>query len=75
MRNKGMTMGEELADEIGRLADQLDNGLHALKLQGLPDKIHIEGMSGIMREVRDKLAEIVKRETGDDPWADNPLEG
>lgn len=68
-------MNEELADELGRLADQLDNGLYALKLPGLPDKLHLEGMSGVMREVRDKLAEIVKRETGDDPWADNPLGG
>lgn len=62
-------------DEIGRLADQLDSALYALKLPGLPDRIHVEGLSGTIRQVRDKLAEIVKRETGKDPWADNPLEG
>ena len=70
-----MTEREELFDEIGQLADQLDAGLYPLKMRGLPDRLHIEGMSGLMREVRDKLVEIVKRETGDDPWADNPLEG
>lgn len=70
-----MAISDELAEEIGQLADKLDAGLYALKLPGLPDKLHIEGMSGVMRETRDKLAEIVKRETGDDPWADNPLEG
>lgn len=62
-------------DEIGRLADQLDNALFGLKLPGLPDRLHIEGLSGTMREVRDKLAEIVKRETGENPWDGNPLMG
>ena len=70
-----MSDREELFEEIGQLADKLDAGLYALKLPGLPDRLHIEGMSGIMRETRDKRAEIVRRETGDDPWADNPLEG
>lgn len=65
----------ELYDELGRLAESLDNGLHALKLPGLPERIHIDGMSGIMREVRDKLADIVRRETHDDPWADMPMDG
>lgn len=65
----------ELMDEIGQLADQLDNALYALKLPGLPDRLHIEGLSGTMRGVRDKLASIVREQTGDDPWADNPLEG
>lgn len=66
---------EDTMDEIGQLADQLDSALYSLKLPGLPDRLHIEGLSGTMRAVRDKLAEIVRRETGDDPWQDAPLDG
>jgi hypothetical protein len=69
-----MSERDELFEELGELADRLDSGLHATKMQ-LPPSIHIGGMSGIMRDVRDKLAEIVKRETGEDPWETNPLDG
>lgn len=62
-------------DRIGRYADQLDAGLHAVKIPGLDPKIHIEGTSGIMREVRDGLATIVRDETGVDPWETNPFRG
>jgi hypothetical protein len=69
-----VTERDELFEELGQLADSLDSGLHATKMK-LPPSIHITGMSGIMRNVRDKLAEIVKRETGEDPWETNPLDG
>lgn len=69
-----MSEPDELFEEIGQLADMLDAALYPLKLS-FPDRIKIDGMAGCIREARDKLAAIVKRETGDDPWADNPLEG
>lgn len=68
-------MTEEQADRLGRIADNLDAALFATKLPGLPAQLHVEGLSGAIRSARDEIAALVREVTGDDPWADNPLEG
>jgi hypothetical protein len=58
-------MNEELLDRIGRLAEQLDNSLFGYKnLKNLPDRIHLEGLSGTMESVRNELAAIYKENGG-----------
>lgn len=56
----------ENTDRIGELAEQLDSSLFMLQnTKGkLPADIHVEGLSGTMREVRDALAEIYKQSGG-----------
>lgn len=61
-------------ERLGKMADELDAILHITKL-ALPPKMHIEALTGKIREVRDELATMVCTATGDNPWADNPLEG
>lgn len=67
-------MTPENAEHLGTLADKLDAGLYPMRL-AIPDATKIDGMAGIMREVRDAIVEIVRQETGEDPWEDEPLEG
>lgn len=62
-------MTEEQADEIGQLADRLDTILYSVKLPVSP-QIHIDGMSGVIREVRNELVRIVRANLSYDPWAD-----
>lgn len=62
-------MTEDQADEIGQLADKLDASLYSLKLPISKD-IHITGLSGVIREVRDELVKIVRKNLEHDPWED-----
>lgn len=62
-------MTEEQADEIGQLADRLDTILYSAKLPVSPE-IHIQGMSGVIRDVRNELVRIVRANLSYDPWAD-----
>jgi len=64
----------EQHERLGRLADRLDAILYGTKLP-LPPHIHIECMSGTVREVRDEIANLYVELTGVNPWEDNPLEG
>lgn len=68
------TITDDQADRLGQIADSLDACLYPLQLK-LADSIKIEGMAGSMREARDKLVELVKEITGEDPWETNPLVG
>jgi hypothetical protein len=67
-------MTEEQAERLGVLADELDAVLYSVKLP-LPPTLHIEAMTGKIRETRDTLASVVREATGGDPWATNPLRG
>ena len=67
-------MTEEHAEQLGQLADSLDAVLFSVKLP-LPPAIHLTALTEKIREARDTCAEIVRAETGDDPWATNPLRG
>lgn len=64
-------MTNDDAEEIGLLSDQLDNALHAARLP-LPPAIHIEGMTAIISNVRDRLRALVIQSTGEDPWEHHP---
>ena len=52
-------MNDDEIDVVGRARDSLDNGLAATKLPGLPAAIHLQGLTGIMRDVRDRLNAIL----------------
>lgn len=58
-------------DELGKLADRLDNALAATRLPVSP-AMHIEGMKGIISDVRDELRSIAKTGLGYDPWELQP---
>ena len=58
-------MNEELLDEIGQMAEGIDNVLFGYQnMKQLPDRIHLTAMSAKLEEVRDKLAEIYKKNGG-----------
>jgi hypothetical protein len=67
-------MTPEHADTLGRLVDGFDAVLFSAKLP-LPPSVHIEALTAKIREARDICADIVRAETGHDPWATNPLRG
>lgn len=58
-------MNEELLERIGQLAEQLDNSLFSYKtMKNIPDRIHLRGLSGTMKSVRDELAAIYEENGG-----------
>lgn len=57
-------------EEIGTLADSADNALAALAMP-LPERLHIEGMKGVLEDVRAKLRAYYVQETGENPWEDS----
>ena len=60
-------MDEDLLDEIGQLAEGCDNVLFGYaNMRTLSPDIHLQAMSGKLREVRDRLAEIYKENGGDE---------
>jgi hypothetical protein len=59
------------AEQIGRLADRVDNLAHALQLP-LPAAMHVEQLRAALPEIRDALRLIYTAETGDDPWSTHP---
>ena len=67
-------MKPENADKLGRLADSLDATLYASKML-LSPKTHVEALTAAIRNARDVCAQIVREETGENPWDTNPLEG
>jgi hypothetical protein len=60
-------MNEDALNEIGQLAELLDSSLFGYQaMKTLPASIHLEGLSGTMRSVRDSLVEIYKANGGDE---------
>jgi hypothetical protein len=49
----------DILDRIGKLRDTADNILHARLLQ-LPDRIHIEGMTGALEDIKAEADSIYK---------------
>jgi hypothetical protein len=66
-----MTTAHEAFEEIGQLSDELDNALAALSLP-IDKQIHIDGMSHVMRNVRNELRRIVRTQIEYDPWEFEP---
>jgi len=54
-------------DDTGKVADTVDNLLHAMTLP-LPDKLHLQALREALPSVRDRLRVIYVEQTGDDPW-------
>lgn len=67
-------MDPDNAERIGKLADELDAVLYGTKLP-LPPATHLTALTAKIREARDVLVEVIRAETGEDPWADNRLVG
>lgn len=65
-------MGDEsrLAEAAGSAIDTCDNLLAALGLP-LDAKIHLEGVTHGLREIRRKLHAAYVETLGDDPWGDH----
>lgn len=66
-----MEISEEQLEQIGLLADKADNLLGAVKLP-LPPHVHIQGMTGGLKDIRSELREIYKAVSGSDPWEHHP---
>lgn len=64
-------MTDDDLEELGLLADKLDNGVAATALPIEP-RLHVEGMKGIMEEVRDGLKAFLASK-GYNPWNEHPL--
>lgn len=60
-------MTEEQLEEIASLAESLDCGLVNVKnLTGLSPSIQLQGLAGIVKQVRDALAKIYQDLGGDE---------
>lgn len=67
---KEMDKLEEVLETVGRLADKANNFFHATQLPGLPPEIHIEGLAGGMKDIRDELRKVYVEVSGEDPRED-----
>ena len=62
-----MTISDTDIDEIGQLADTLDNLLGAMNLP-MPPVFHLKQLKESLPEVSAKLKSIVVRVSGANPW-------
>lgn len=69
-----MQVNDDQIERLGQLADRLDAILYSAKMP-LPPDIHLHGICGAAREVRDEIASLVVEISGENPWEHNPLEG
>ena len=60
-------MTKERAEQLGQLADKIDNLVSAMELP-FPVNIHLNALKGSLPEISDELKKIVKDETGENPW-------
>lgn len=62
-----MMIDDDVVNEIGELAERLDAALFSYQnMPQLPAHIHLEGLSGTVREVRNELARLYKVTGGDE---------
>lgn len=61
-------MSEDDLNTLGMIADDLDAATYTAKLP-LPPAVHVDAMSGIIAETRDKLKAFCV-ERGFDPWSE-----
>jgi hypothetical protein len=62
------------SEQIGNIADRIDNLLGAMRL-AMPPAFHLEQLKSALPEIRDTLRLIYIAETGEDPWATHPTPG
>lgn len=66
MKTTSMTK-KEAVSRIGDLADKADNLLAATVLP-VPDSLHIQGLKGGMRQIKEELRDCYRALSGEDPW-------
>jgi hypothetical protein len=59
------------AEQVGQLADRIDNLLGAMQLP-LPPAMHVQQLRVALPQIRDVLRLIYTAETGEDPWCTHP---
>lgn len=64
-----MNITDEQLDEVGQVADILDNLLAASAMK-LPPEKKLQYTLGNLRELSARLKSIVVSVSGDDPWGD-----
>lgn len=58
-------MNEDLLNEIGEMAEECDSVIFGYQnMKQLPDRIHLQGMSSKLKEVRDFLVKIYQQNGG-----------
>lgn len=66
------TDDEPCIEDIGRLADSVDNMLVAVSIPGLPAESKLAAMKEALAEWRGRLRKSYVRLSGDDPWSTHP---
>ena len=68
------TDDEPCIEDIGRLADSVDNLLTAASIPGLPADAKLTAMKEAMSEWRGRLRGAYTALSGENPWATHPRE-
>lgn len=55
-------------EELGKLADDIDNCISMLSNPFVPPVLHIQALKEILPTYSDKIKTIVKEESGENPW-------
>lgn len=58
-------------EEVGLIADTLDNALAFAKLP-VPDAQKVDALLSMAKDARDRLRAVVVRESGENPWEFHP---
>lgn len=62
-------MNEEQLEEIGLIADKLDNCIAMLANPMVPAHLHIDCLKSLLPEYSERLKTIVKQSTKSNPWS------
>jgi hypothetical protein len=65
---------DEQINELGELADELDNLLGATKL-AMPPSFHVQQLQIALPKLSTKIKALVVAISGEDAWADANVEG
>lgn len=55
-------------EELGKLADDIDNCISMLNNPFVPAALHIQALKEILPTYSEKIKTIVKEESGGNPW-------
>jgi hypothetical protein len=66
-----LTITDDQLEELGQLADELDNMCGAMELP-MPAAFHIEQLKVLLPKVSTKIKALVVAIGGDDPWSETP---
>jgi hypothetical protein len=64
-----MNITDDWLEELGQLADELDNLVGAMELP-MPAAFHVEQLKKLLPKVSTKIKALVVAIGGDDPWSD-----